>query len=52
VRHAAGGGQHAHLSEGAIYDEAQGGPLYTVRIVCGPGDDAAPVLTFMRPDED
>lgn len=25
---------------------------YTVKAVCGPGDDGAPVLTLMRPDED
>lgn len=25
---------------------------YTVKLVCGPGDDAAPVVTLMRPDED
>jgi hypothetical protein len=38
---------------GAIYDEDQGGPLYTVKVVCGPGDDpgeagagSAPVLIF------
>ncbi len=37
---------------GAIYDDDRGGPLYTVKIVCGPGDDLMPVLTFMRPDED
>lgn len=37
---------------GAIYSEDQGGPLYTVRVICGPGDDGAPSLTFMRPDED
>jgi hypothetical protein len=38
--------------EGAIYDDDRGGPLYSVKVVCGPGDDLAPVLTFMRPDED
>jgi hypothetical protein len=37
---------------GALYDDDRGGPLYTVKIVCGPGDDPRPVLTFMRPDED
>ena len=25
---------------------------YTVKLVCGPGDDAEPVITLMRPDED
>jgi hypothetical protein len=38
--------------DGAIYDEARGGPLYRVKMICGPGDDRAPTLTFMRPDED
>ena len=38
--------------DGAIHDEERGGPLYSVKVICGPGDDAAPVLTFMRPDED
>lgn len=26
--------------------------LYTFKVVCGPGDDAEPVLTIMLPDED
>ena len=26
--------------------------LYTFKMVCGPGDDAEPVLTIMLPDED
>lgn len=38
--------------DGAIYDDDRGGPLYTVKVVCGPGDAGEPVLTFMRPDED
>jgi hypothetical protein len=38
--------------EGALYDEGLDGSFYAVKIVCGPGDDLAPVLTFMRPDED
>jgi hypothetical protein len=25
---------------------------YTVRLVCGPGDEGEPVVTLMRPDED
>lgn len=25
---------------------------YTVKLVCGPGDDAEPVITLMRPNED
>jgi hypothetical protein len=25
---------------------------YRVKLVCGPGDDAEPVITLMRPDED
>jgi hypothetical protein len=37
---------------GAIEGEEQDGPLYTVKIVCGPGVAPRPVLTFMRPDED
>jgi hypothetical protein len=32
--------------------EADDMPLYRVKAICGPGDDAAPVLTFLRPDED
>jgi hypothetical protein len=36
---------------GAIYDDNTGGPLYTVKVVCGPGDDPTPVLTFMQPGE-
>jgi hypothetical protein len=27
-------------------------PLVRLKAVCGPGDDAAPVLTIMLPDED
>ncbi|MCX6378976.1 MAG: hypothetical protein NT023_05785 [Armatimonadetes bacterium] len=26
--------------------------FYTVKLVCGPGDEAEPVITLMRPDED
>ena len=25
---------------------------YTVKLVCGPGDEAEPFITLMRPDED
>ncbi|MDE2205818.1 MAG: hypothetical protein KGK12_04165, partial [Armatimonadetes bacterium] len=25
---------------------------YSVKLVCGPGDDLEPVITLMRPDED
>jgi len=25
---------------------------YTVKLMCGPGDEAEPVITLMRPDED
>jgi hypothetical protein len=27
-------------------------PLVTLKAVCGPGDDGAPVITIMRPEED
>jgi hypothetical protein len=27
-------------------------PLVTLKLVCGPGDDAEPVITIMLPDED
>jgi hypothetical protein len=27
-------------------------PLVTLKAVCGPGDDAAPVITILKPDED
>jgi hypothetical protein len=27
-------------------------PLVTLKAICGPGDDAAPVITVMLPDED
>jgi hypothetical protein len=26
--------------------------LYSVKLICGPGDNAEPVITLMRPDED
>jgi hypothetical protein len=34
-----------HLPVGATTE-------YQVKLVCGPGDDAEPVITLMRPDED
>jgi hypothetical protein len=27
-------------------------PLVTLKAICGPGDDPAPVITIMLPDED
>jgi hypothetical protein len=40
--------------DGPFLDGGRGGtpPLVRLKALCGPGDDGAPVVTVMLPDED
>ena len=55
IRASRGGGQLLHFKVIFGFEGPRGGykqKTYTLKAMCGPGDDAEPVLTILLPEED